>query len=130
MVSAVVASLALAAVMTFGDFLWAVLHIRHRALYGVLHGAAMCLCLGLAIGVRARRIVPAALAGPLIGAAAAGAFYLLAPSLRWGAMFPAWMLLWILFAFLQRQLLAGEGIGVAVKRGLLAALLSGLAFYL
>ena len=55
---------------------------------------------------------------------------MLAPALRWGAMFPAWMLLWILFAFLQRQLLAGESIGVTVKRGVLAALLSGFAFYL
>ena len=45
-------------------------------------------------------------------------------------MFPAWMLLWILFACLQRQLLPGERIGVTIKRGVLAALLSGLAFYL
>ena len=130
MLYAVAASLALAAVMTAGDFLWTALNIRHRMVYGVLHGAVMCLCIGIAIGVRARRVRPGAIAGPLIGATAAATFYLLAPSLRWGAMFPAWMLLWILFAFLQRQLATGERVGVMIKRGLLAAVLSGLAFYL
>jgi hypothetical protein len=125
-----IATLALAAVMTLGDFAWAVFTIRHRAITGVIHGAAMCLCLGLAIGIRAGKPRPAAIAGPLIGVAAAGTFYLLAPALRWGAMFPAWMLLWMLFALLQRQLARGETIGAAVKRGVLAALMSGLAFYL
>jgi hypothetical protein len=130
MIFALAASLAMAAVMTLGDFAWAALHIRHRAAYGVIHGATMCLCLGIAIGIRARKPVPAAIAGPLVGVAAAGAFYALAPWLRWGAMLPAWMLLWLLFALLQRQLARTEGIGVALKRGLLAAVLSGLAFYL
>jgi hypothetical protein len=130
MLSALAASFALAAVMTLGDFAWAALHIHHRAAYGVIHGAAMCLCIGLAIGIRARKPVPAAIAGPLIGIVAAGGFYLLAPALRWGAMLPAWMLLWLLFALLQRQLLKGEKIVVTLKRGILAALMSGLAFYL
>ena len=130
MLHAVLAALALASVMTLGDFAWAALGIRHRALYGVIHGAVMCLSLGLAIGIRVRRPAPAAVAGPLIGVTAAAAFYLLAPKLGWGAMFPAWMLLWMLFAFLQRLLVPGEGIGTAMKRGILAALLSGLAFYL
>ena len=130
MLYALAASLGLAAVMTFGDFAWAALHIHHRTTYGMAHGAAMCLCIGLAIGMRARRTLPAAIAGPLIGVAAAGAFYLLAPALKWGAMFPAWMLLWLLFALLQKRLAGGERIGVTLKRGLLAALASGFAFYL
>lgn len=127
---AIVSALALAAVMTAGDWFWAAMHVTHRMSAGIAHGAAMCLCIGIAIGVRAGRTLPAAIAGPLIGAAAAGTFYLLAPSMRWGAMFPAWMLLWILFALLQRLLASGESIGVTMKRGLLAAILSGLAFYL
>lgn len=130
MLAAAASALALGAVMTIGDFAWAAFHVRHSVVKGVIHGAAMCLCLGLAIGIRARRPVPAAIAGPLIGVVAAGAFYLLAPSLKWAAMFPAWMLLWILFAVLQRQLGPAERVGVTLKRGLLAALLSGLAFYL
>jgi hypothetical protein len=130
MVYALAASLALAAVMTIGDFAWAALHIHHRTAYGIVHGAAMCLCIGLAIGVRVRRKLATAIAGLLIGVVAAGTFYFLAPTLKWGAMFPAWMLLWLLFALLQKLLAGGERIGVTLKRGVLAALLSGFAFYL
>lgn len=130
MLHATISSLALAAVMTFGDFVWAALNVRHRTAYGIIHGAVMCLCLGLAIGVRADRKTLAATAGLLIGVAAAGTYYLLAPALRWWAMFPAWMLLWILFGLLQRQLVEAERLGVTFKRGILAALLSAFAFYL
>lgn len=130
MLHALLSSLALAAVMTFGDFAWAALHIRHRAAYGIVHGAIMCLCVGVAIGVRAERKTLAAIAGLVIGVAAAGTYYLLAPTLRVWAMFPAWMLLWLLFALLQRQLVKAERMGVTFKRGILAALLSGFAFYL
>lgn len=130
MLHAIAASLALAAVMTFGDFAWAAFHVRHTVVKGVVHGAAMCLCIGLAIGIRAGRPAFAAVAGPLIGVAAAGVFYVLAPWLRWGAMFPAWMFLWLLFALLHRQLARGESVGATVKRGVLAALMSGVAFYL
>jgi hypothetical protein len=127
--AAVIASLFLGAVMAFGDYLWAALNIQHRVAYGLAHGALMCLCLGIAIGVHARRPVPAALAGPVIGVIAAGAFYLLAPWLRMAAMFPAWMLFWILFAILQQRLREGERPIAAAARGSVAAVLSGLAFY-
>jgi hypothetical protein len=60
---------------------------------------------------------------------AAGAFYLLAPWLGMTAMFPAWMLFWILFAILQQRLREGERMSAAVVRGSIAAVLSGLAFY-
>ncbi len=130
MLFALAASLALAAVMTVGDFLWTALHIHHRTAYGIAHGAAMCLCIGWAIGVRARRRVLGAIAGLLIGVLAAGAFYALAPTLKWGAMFPAWALLWLLFAVLQKMMMGGERIGVTLRRGILAAALSGFAFYL
>jgi uncharacterized membrane protein (UPF0136 family) len=126
---ALVAALFLGAVMAAGDYLWAVMHVRHRVAYGLAHGAVMCLCLGIAIGVHTRRPVPAIVAGPVIGVIAAGAFYLLAPWLGLAAMFPAWMLFWILFALLQRQLRGGERLASAAARGGVAAVLSGLAFY-
>ena len=129
MVFAVIASLCLGAVMTIGDWLWAALQLRHLAVYGLIHGALMCLCLGIAVGIRAGRPAAAALAGPVIGVIAAASFYLLAPMLRWSAMFPAWMLLWVLFALLQYWLSKKESIGTAVLRGAAAALLSGAAFY-
>jgi hypothetical protein len=130
MLAAMTAALALGAVMTIGDLAWAAFHIRHSVAKGIVHGAAMCLCLGLAIGIRARRPAPAAVAGPLVGVIAAASFYALAPSLGWGALFPAWMLLWILFAVLQQCLDRRETLAQALARGVAAALLSGAAFYL
>ena len=130
MIHVLIASLALGAIMTLGDFAWSALQIRHRVASGVVHGAVMCLCLGLAVGVRARKPVVGAIAGLVIGVVAAATFYALAPVLRWGAMFPAWMLLWILFAVLQHRLHRTETLGAALIRGTVAAWLSGVAFYL
>ena len=115
--------------MTIGDWAWAALELRHRVAYGLIHGAVMCLCLGLAVGVRAGKAVPAALAGPVIGVIAAASFYAMAPVLQWTAMFPAWMLLWILFALLQQRLAKKESMVAALGRGIVAAILSGAAFY-
>jgi hypothetical protein len=122
------AALFLGAVMTAGDFVWAYFNVRHTTMSGILHGVAMCLCLGVVVGARAGRLGAGLLAGPLIGVLAAGAFYALAPTLRWGAMLPAWMLFWICFALLQ-HFLVRETLPRALGRGLVAAVASGLAFY-
>jgi hypothetical protein len=129
MPAALIASALLAVVATLGDFVWEFWNVRHTALYGVIHGAVFCLAIGAAVGARAGRLLPGILAGPLIGVLAAGVFYVLAPALRMNAMFPAWMLFWICFAFLQRQL-REERASHAIARGLAAAVLSGIAFYL
>ena len=118
----------LGAVMTAGDFIWAYFNVRHTITGGILHGVAMCLCLGAVVGARAGRLGVGLLVGPAIGVLAAGAFYALAPTLRWGAMLPAWMLFWICFALLQQKLLK-ERLPSALTRGLVAAATSGLAFY-
>jgi hypothetical protein len=129
LMAALAASLFLAVVATLGDFVWAYWNVRHTTLYGVIHGAVFCLAIGSAIGVRTRRLIPAAAAGPLVGVLAAAVFYALAPAMRMAAMFPAWMLFWICFALLQRYL-REEPMGRAIARGLAAAILSGGAFYL
>jgi hypothetical protein len=130
LVHAAVAAVALGVLSTFGDFLWEALRLRHRVVTGVGHGAVICLAIGLAIGLRAERPLPGVIVGPLVGVLAAATFYLLAPALGWNAMFPAWMLFWICFALLQTWLSRGHRWGVALARGLVAALLSGAAFYL
>jgi hypothetical protein len=127
--AAVGAALFLGVVMTFGDYVWATWHVRHKVVYGLVHGALMCLCIGAVIGARTRRAGAGALAGLPIGVAAAAAFYLLAPMLRMAAMLPAWMLFWILFALLQQRLGRAESVMRAVTRGGVAAVLSGAAFY-
>jgi hypothetical protein len=126
---AVLAALLLGAVSTAGDAVWAEGHVSHRVVYGLLHGAALCLCIGALIGVRAGRPLPALLAGPVVGLVAAGGFYLLAPVLRMAAMFPMWMLFWICFAILDAVLRGRFRPGPAAVRGVVAALLSGAAFY-
>ena len=123
------ASISLAAVSTFGDFLWAALQLRHRVLFGLVHGAMLCLCIGAAIGFRQRRVLAGASAGPVVGLLAAGTFYLLAPALGWRAMLPAWMLFWICFALLQGLLAQRARIASSLAEGLVAAVLSGVAFY-
>jgi hypothetical protein len=129
MLHAVLASIALGALMTFGDYVWAALNLRHRMGYGLAHGAVMCLAIGAAIGWRERRLPAGVIAGPIIGVVAAASFYVLAPWLRYSAMFPSWMLFWICFALLQSWLAGERRWGAAVARGLAAAVLSGLAFY-
>jgi hypothetical protein len=129
MIFAIVAAVVLGAVMTLGDFLWEVLRLRHHVVTGLAHGAAMCLCIGAFVGARERRLAAGLIAGPVIGLLAAGGFYLLAPWLRYAAMFPMWALFWICFAVLQDRLRRDHHAAEAIVRGLVAAVLSGAAFY-
>jgi hypothetical protein len=122
------AALFLGAVMTAGDFVWQHFGVRHTTVSGLAHGAVMCLCIGGIIGARTGRLAAGVVAGPLIGVLAAGTFYALASTLGWGAMLPAWMLFWICFAVLQHSFVK-ETLPKALGRGLVAAVLSGLAFY-
>ena len=128
-VAAIGSALFLGAVMTVGDFVWEYFGLRHSVWSGVAHGAVMCLCIGAVTGAYAGRAAAGIVAGPFIGAFAAAAFYAIAPTLGWGAMLPAWMLFWICFTLLQHVLRRSELFNRALGRGVLAALLSGLAFY-
>ena len=127
---AIAGALLLAVVSTLGDYLWAALELRHRVGYGLAHGAAMCLCVGAVIGWRTGKTTLGATAGLFIGIAAAALFYVMTPSLHYSAMFPAWMFFWICFALLQAQLDGSQSYKPAAVRGLIAAVLSGLAFYM
>ena len=129
MIHALVGALVLGAVSTLGDFVWAYFHVRHRTLYGIVHGAAICLCIGLVVGWRGRRLRAGAVAVPLIGVAAAGLFYVLAPFMRYNAMYVAWMFFWCCFALLQEQLSVSRDYRFMALRGLAAAFASGAAFY-
>lgn len=129
-VAVLVGTLALAALSTAGDFIWATRIPRHQWEYGVAHGTLLFLAVGLFLGALAGRAVVGAIAGAAIGAAAAGGFYLLAPMLGMASMFLIWMGLWIALAVLHWQLAPWRlGPSEAAVRGLAAALLSGAAFY-
>jgi hypothetical protein len=145
LVAALAGALLLAALSTLGDFIWANWRVRHLMLYGVLHGMAIFLAIGLVLGGRSGAPLLGAIAGVVAGAAAAGSFYLLAPVMGYSAMFLSWVLVWIALGLINlwltmrataRRLGAGsssvtsgapltEGLG----RGVVAALASGAAFY-
>jgi len=129
MVAALISSLAIAVVMTLGDFVWAAPHLSHRMWYGLAHGALLCMAMGLTMGVPARRPITGAVGGIVAGLLAAASFYLLAPLMRYSAMFAAWFLLWVLIACLDGPILRRTGAAAALVRGLAAAVASGLAFY-
>ena len=128
---ALLSTAVVAAVATFGDWIWAAFLSQHLVVAGLIHGALLCLAMGAMLALPNRRVVVGAAAGIGVGIAAAALFYLLAPILRMGAMLPAWFALWVMLSAVTRAL------GVATRtwietlaRGVLAGLLSGAAFYL
>ena len=121
----------IAAVSTLGDFIWANWALQNRPLNGVLHGSLLFLCIGLYLGVPAKKHLTGAVAGALIGGLAAGGFYLIAPVLGRSAMFFLWFAAWIALGFLNQRLTRREvNLRAAFGRGVLAAVGSGVAFYL
>ncbi|MGQ0733213.1 MAG: hypothetical protein ACT4QD_06100 [Acidobacteriota bacterium] len=121
-----------AVAMTFGDWVWATLELRHRMVYGLAHGTLLCLWLGLYLGLLTARVAWTAGIGGLIGLLAAASFYVLAPLLGYSAMFLSWIGLWLALAWLAQPAAgpASAGGRVSWLRALLAASGSGLAFYM
>jgi hypothetical protein len=135
-VGAVVSSLFVAAVCTIGDWVWASQLLTHKMWYGLAHGAGMCLAMGLALGAPAGRPIVGAMGGVVSGLLGAGSFYVLAPLLRgaglrgYAAMYLSWFLLWIFIGYLAGPILRRTSAAAALVRGVVAAVTSGLAFYL
>jgi hypothetical protein len=129
--SAIVGSLLIAALNTFGDFVWARFIPAHSPLFGLLHGTVLCLGIGLYLGALRGRSARGAAGGAAIGLAAAGGYYALAALIGYVAMFLSWMALWVAFALLNEHGLGEPGprAHAALVRGVLAALGSGFAFY-
>lgn len=130
MTAAIGGALAIAAVSTFGDFVWAMWIPEHRPMFGLTHGMLLFLAIGLYLGVLAGRPARGALVGALIGLAAAGSFYLLAPVTGMWIMFACWIGAWesltLLHVRLQRLRASMKAVLV---RATIAALACGAAFY-
>ena len=125
-------ALLIAAVSTIGDFIWAGLQLRHRVVYGLAHGALLFLCIGAYLGALKRQRMRGAAAGALIGFTAAGAFYVLARVFGYAIMFPIWAFIWLALAALSGRVTdtpAPSSTDIW-KRGALAMVGSGIAFYL
>lgn len=123
-------ALTIAAVSTFGDYLWANWITDHRAYVGLAHGVLLFLCVGAYLGAVAGQTPQGAIAGPIVGLLAATSYYALAPLLGRSAMFVAWIALWAALGFINARLRRQPG-GArdALLRSTVAAVGSGLAFY-
>ena len=128
----VAGALLIAGVSTLGDFVWAGLHLRHRVVYGLAHGAVLFLCMGGYFGSLHTKPLAGALYGAAIGLAAAASFYLLAPLAGYSVMFLVWAFVWIALAVLVTRVLPATRAPwkIALVRGFLAMAGSGLGFYL
>lgn len=119
---------------TVYDAIWAAWVPRHRMIYGLVHGATLLSVAGGVLGWHADRIGWGLVGGAVAGLLAAGSFYLAAyVGLGYlNALILAWVVLWQLFAVLNAQLTEGirHEARRASLRGLVAAVLSGTAFWL
>lgn len=129
--------LLVAAISTIGDYIWYEYGVRHQMLVGILHGAVLLAAVGGVIGAAADRSVAGLPMGALAGIGGALAYYGIVSVGGRGssttAMIVAWAAVWIILATLDGRVLraaAPRAWREIVTRGLLAALLGGLAFYL
>ena len=120
--NALLGAILIAALSTFGDFVWAGLQLRHRVVYGLAHGVILFSCIGAYFGSLQKKALAGALAGGVIGLAAAGSFYVLAPIAGYSVMFFVWAFIWVALAFVVKH-------PPVIARGVLAMIGSGLGFY-
>jgi hypothetical protein len=129
--------LGVALVATLSDYTWYTLNVRHSIATGIIHGAVLLTVVGAVLGLEAGRVLRGLPIGALSGVGGALIYYLLVAlvdSRTYGAAIPAsWVAMWLLVALLDgRWLRAPEQPpwGEIAMRGVLAAVLSGIAFFL
>jgi hypothetical protein len=122
-----------AMVATVADYTWYTVGVEHRMMTGIVHGVVLLTAVGGVLGLAAGRLAVGLPLGMAAGAGGALAYYALAPVMGGlGAMVAAWASLWVLLAFFDGRILRRGSTGPAaiLTRGVLAAILGGLAFYL
>ena len=129
--------LVVAATATLADWIWYTYGVRHSVMAGVIHGAALLTVVGAALGAASSRLfrgLPMGAAAGIGGALAYDAFVLWIDDRPYGTAIPAaWIVMWLLLALMEGRWLRAPAIRswaeIAV-RGVAAAALSGVAFYL
>lgn len=131
MTTALVGAIVLGALSTIYDFLWVHFEVRHRMVNGLVHGMSLLSVAGLVLAWPARRYVMGVVGGALAGLMAASSFYAFYLVFGYlGGILAAWALLWLLFGMLESRLRGVRPGPEAFARGAVAAVLSGVAFYL
>jgi hypothetical protein len=129
--------LGVALVATLGDYIWYTLNVRHSITTGIIHGAVLLTAVGAVLGLDAGRVLRGLPIGALAGAGGALIYYLLVALVdrrTYGMAIPAsWVAMWLLVALLDGRWLRApprRPWGEIAMRGVLAAVLSGIAFFL
>ena len=129
--------LGVALVATLSDYTWYTLNVRHSIVTGIIHGAVLLTAVGAVLGLDAGRVLKGLPIGALSGVGGALIYYLLVALVdrrTYGAAIPAsWVAMWLLVALLDGRWLRApqrRPWGEIAVRGVLAAVLSGLAFFL
>ena len=129
--------LVVAAVATVGDAIWYTYGVRHTMVAGLVHGAVLLTAVGAVLGAASGRVLKGLPLGTLAGIGGAASYYVLVAVMdrrTYGSAIPAaWVIMWLILAALegrwlrapQRRTWAAIG-----GRGLAAAVIGGLAFYL
>jgi hypothetical protein len=129
--------LGVALVATLGDYTWYTLNVRHGVMTGIIHGAVLLTAVGAVLGLDAGKLLKGLPIGALAGVGGALIYYLLVAIVdgrTYGTAIPAsWVAMWLLLALLDGRWLRDphpRSWGEIATRGVLAAVVSGTAFFL
>ena len=129
--------LAVAAAATCSDYIWYTYGVRHTMVAGFAHGALLLTAVGAVLGAASGHVLKGLPLGALAGVAGAATYYLLVLVMdrrTYGTAIPAaWVTMWLILAALDGRWLrapAKRPWSAVLVRGLLAAVLGGVAFYL
>jgi hypothetical protein len=128
MIEALAAALLLGGINTIADFALTELKLEARPIYVLVRVVLIRYCIGGIVGARARQLLMGTVAGLMIGALVSAVYYLLAPSLGWGALAAAWSVFWLAFSLLD-ALLHGGTVSGALLQAVAAVILSGGFYY-
>jgi len=134
---AIIGVLIVAACATLGDAIWYTYGVRHTLVAGFIHGALLLAAVGAVLGANAGRVLKGLPIGAIAGVGGAATYYMLVAVMdrrTYGSAIPAaWIAMWLMLAGLDGRWLrspAQRTWKAVTFRGLTAAVLSGVAFFM
>ena len=129
--------LGVALMATLCDYTWYTNHVPHNKGTGITYGVVLLTAVGAVLGLDAGRVLKGLPIGALAGIGGALTYYLLIAIMdkrTYGPAIPmSWVALWFILAALDGRWLRaphGRSWREVVIRGALAAVVSGVSFYL
>ena len=127
MIEAFAAAILLGGINTIADVVSTELKVGSSPVYILARVLIICYCVGGIVGARGRQMLMGSVGGVMIGAVVSATYYLLAPSLGWWAVAPAWSIFWLAFSLLDALVHGGTIAGAVIQA--LAAILLSAGFY-